>query len=827
MIPRSFALRTWVGLALATVTGIGALWAQEPAIPVASQSPSASNMTRSSDDYTPAFARIRYEEGGLSVTRRDGTQEELSYNDPVFAGDKLLTGENQRAEVQLPVGGIIRLNSRCSLEIFELGDPSAGQSATLIGLGEGSLAADVLPLEPGQDFRIDTPAASVYPLEDSSFRVDIEEGDAVRVSVLRGRVEVAGEEGSVTLEAGERTRVRPGGTPKAPWDFNVVVRDGFDSWVARRDDVFHLRQRPGKEYDALPSEVRPYYNELSSYGRWVYLDDMGWVWQPDVENDWQPYVRGSWRSGPYGPVWVGVEPWSWSVYRYGRWNWSLSIGWVWIPGAIFSPAHVYWYYGSNMVGWAALDYWDRPICGYPGWGWDDPWFNGCGWHFVYWNDLWHHHHHHDGDHHPGGQDPGDDYHFIPRDRVVHMRDGWVDRRGVVGRSGGVDFRPGTRLTDQARADMVRRIQERSGPRTPETRRPIDLRSAKDNPLARRVDRPGPAFRDLEKPLIRERRVTRGGDRAVASPENSVGSNPPSRAIPRRVDRPDNRPADGAIDRTVPRGTDAPDRRTPGASEARPSNPERSARPERRAERESPGARRESSNDSVTPPAGNAPDPGRTVRPPEPRRFPVHPSRDAGAGQDQRQRRTDSNSFEPGRPERSPSPAASGEERRRADRSEAVREMLSRIRERQENAARNQNQESGNSADSSPGRSSDRNNGRSSDRPTDRTVDRTPNRGDQSGQRGGSSAGSQGSSTHQENGTRGGSSQGSSGSSDRGSSGRSSDRGGESGRSSGNSSASGGGSHYSGSSGGSHQSSGGAGHSAGSGGGRASESRGRK
>src|SRR5205085_236123 len=48
----------------------------------------------------------------------------------------------------------------------------------------------------------------------------------------------------------------------------------------------------------------------------------------------------------------------WVPYHYGRWAYDAFYGWVWMPGNGYSPAWVYWSYGSNYVGWAPSGWWD-------------------------------------------------------------------------------------------------------------------------------------------------------------------------------------------------------------------------------------------------------------------------------------------------------------------------------------------------------------------------------------------------------------------------------------------------------------------------------------
>ena len=49
----------------------------------------------------------------------------------------------------------------------------------------------------------------------------------------------------------------------------------------------------------------------------------------------------------------------WAPFHYGRWLYYNSLGWSWIPGYRWAPAHVSWRYGGDYVGWAPLIPTDR------------------------------------------------------------------------------------------------------------------------------------------------------------------------------------------------------------------------------------------------------------------------------------------------------------------------------------------------------------------------------------------------------------------------------------------------------------------------------------
>ncbi len=496
----------------------------------------------------PAFARVRFIDGDASALRNDGTSDDLAANMPIYSGDRVDSQAGGRVEMQLPDGSMVRLDSGTKIELYDLLDPSfRNPSPTLLGISSGVLQVDIDDARDGDALRIDTPAASIYVLERGSFRIDIDRSDVVRISVERGRVEVAGERDSVIVASGQRASVRPGGRPGAAWRYNVYATDSFDRWVSDRDDLYDVRVARGREYDELPSEVRPYYSELSRNGRWVYADDWGWVWRPSVDDDWRPYTSGYWSSGPWGPVWVGAESWGWCTSRYGRWDFRRGAGWVWIPGRVFSPAHVYWYYGPEYVGWCPLGWWDRPVHLSISFGWGHNWFNDCPWWFVGYDHFYY----------------GDvRRHQPPRGAVTaDLRRGVVSRHAVVkGRDaqigrGGVD---GKRRVAIPREALDRSAFDRA--------KSVAVRRGDDAKLVSGVgerddvrERPKAGFRERERSEIEQRARVHGGVRARGTDNNSeagAGRDGGSTAKPGRP---------GVV---VPRG------------ERRPSNPSRGDRTER-------------------------------------------------------------------------------------------------------------------------------------------------------------------------------------------------------------------------------------------------------
>lgn len=312
------------------------------------------------------YGRVRFMVNGLDIQRSPladpqsvGAPDPADRNTPVFPGDALLTATDQRAEVELASGALVRIDQDTEVVFLALPAPYAEtRDNTVLQLAAGSIRVDTRRGE-REEFRIDTLAAGIYLGDEADARVIVDRHGDTEIIVRRGVIEVITDQGSTAVRSGMRTTVRAGESPSAPTPFNTFTVDGFDRWVAQREAT----DRPaaaGEAYADLPDEVQPYHRELSVYGTWDYEDSIGVVWSPSsVGSDWQPYRDGYWHYGPSGYFWVASEPWGWAPYHYGRW---VRVGgrWCWAPGRVFGGSWVAWSWGPSHVGWAALDYWNRP-----------------------------------------------------------------------------------------------------------------------------------------------------------------------------------------------------------------------------------------------------------------------------------------------------------------------------------------------------------------------------------------------------------------------------------------------------------------------------------
>lgn len=163
--------------------------------------------------------------------------------------------------------------------------------------------------------------------------------------------------------------------------------------TAEAEETFDAEALPEDDETAIVT-FRPV---LEPHGYWVDDPSYGSVWVPNraiVGVGFQPYVTGGhWATTDEGYYWVSDWDWGWAPFHYGRWVFTGSYGWAWIPGAQYSPAWVEWRYGNGYMGWAPA----RPV---------HHWRGG---HAVAWN---------------GGYEPGYVYtqhdHFFEREPSLHV-----------------------------------------------------------------------------------------------------------------------------------------------------------------------------------------------------------------------------------------------------------------------------------------------------------------------------------------------------------------------------------------------------------------------
>ena len=291
-------------------------------------------------DISPGVARVSLLQGDVSTQRGDSGQWDAAVlNAPIVSGDKLSTGDNARAEVQLDFANILRLGDH-SQAIFA----NLTRNQIQVQVSEGIANYDVFQGNEAAA-EVDTPNVAIHPGRDgASFRVIVNSADESQIIIRRGSVEIATAQGSTRADQGQMITVHGTGDDTAYKSEDAPPADDWDSWISERDNKIQNAKSWG--------HTDRYYTgseDLDAYGQWKNSPDYGQVWVPAVSPDWAPYRDGRWVWEPYyGWTWVAGEPWGWAPYHYGRWLYADN-AWAWWPGPvggtpyyrpIWAPAYV-------------------------------------------------------------------------------------------------------------------------------------------------------------------------------------------------------------------------------------------------------------------------------------------------------------------------------------------------------------------------------------------------------------------------------------------------------------------------------------------------------
>ena len=317
-----------------------------------------------------SVARISLMHGDVSTQRGDsGDWATAAVNQPMVSSDKISTGANSRAEVQLDSANILRLGDSTLASIAGL-----TRNQIQVQLERGLIDYSVFKGAEGE-VEIDTANAAIRPAQnDGIYRIQINAEGETLVIVRKGSAEIATPQGSTQVEKGQMAIVRGTGDNTQYKLAEAPSNDSWDSWNNERNRLIYDAQSWGK--------TNRYYTgseDLDTYGRWVTVPDYGPVWTPAVGPGWAPYRSGRWVWEPgWGWTWVSYEPWGWAPYHYGRW-FVYNSSWVWWPGPaygypryrpVWAPAYVSFFgfgggvgvsvgFGFGSVGWLPIGPCDR------------------------------------------------------------------------------------------------------------------------------------------------------------------------------------------------------------------------------------------------------------------------------------------------------------------------------------------------------------------------------------------------------------------------------------------------------------------------------------
>ena len=296
----------------------------------------------------PGAARISFVSGDVSTQHSDSSDWlAATLNTPVVAGDRISTGQNARAEIQLDHANILRLSDRSTANVANL-----ARNQMQVQVGQGLVNFDVLSSNDA-NVEIQTPNVAIHPDGgEGSFRILVNSDGETIVDVRKGSADISTPQGSTHVERDQRITIQ-GNADNAQYQVSGAPgRDDWDRWNGDRDRTIENAQSW--------RHTNPYYTgsqDLDAYGRWSNVPDYGDVWFPSADPGWAPYRDGRWVYEPYyGWTWVSYEPWGWAPYHYGRW-FVYGGNWGWWPGPIYPTYYPVWapayvsFFGFGGGGW--------------------------------------------------------------------------------------------------------------------------------------------------------------------------------------------------------------------------------------------------------------------------------------------------------------------------------------------------------------------------------------------------------------------------------------------------------------------------------------------
>jgi hypothetical protein len=278
------------------------------------------------DQNAPGAARVSMIKGDVTTQRGDsGDVSTATTNTPLSPGDKVMTGNNSRAEIQLDFANVLRLGDNSSANIATLNrnqiQVQVGEGLAYFSQFKGSEAS----------VEIDTPNVAIQPADkETSFSIFVNSGGQSEVTVRRGELTISTPQGNTRVRSGQMITVQGTGNDV---QYKVSDAPSKTDWDAFNQD----RDRLIEHADSWKHTDRYYTGtqDLDANGKWTEVPDYGQVWVPNQGPGWTPYSAGSWVWQPYyGWTWVSNEPWGWAPYHYGRW-FVYGGGWAWWPGPIY------------------------------------------------------------------------------------------------------------------------------------------------------------------------------------------------------------------------------------------------------------------------------------------------------------------------------------------------------------------------------------------------------------------------------------------------------------------------------------------------------------
>ncbi len=305
--------------------------------------------------------QVRLSQGGQVIA------DPAVINAPLFAGTRVETGDDGKAEIQFDDGSVARLSPDSALTLTSAGGQGGAAIVLESGLGYFELQGGGQGGQMHVAFGDSVVTATGFTV--MRIRMDNPPGE---VAVFSGNAHVErGNSLAVDLHGGESV----GLNANDPSQYNLaetIEPDSWDAWNTDRDQALNAEaaDQTGVANNFVNNDApNPAWNDLDANGSWYNVPGQGYIWSPYEASDagWDPYGNGNWMWTPgYGYIFVSGYPWGYTPYQCGMWNYYDGFGWGWAPGMgvnfRMGGCHPWWgrggYSGLNIgrapVGYRAI-----------------------------------------------------------------------------------------------------------------------------------------------------------------------------------------------------------------------------------------------------------------------------------------------------------------------------------------------------------------------------------------------------------------------------------------------------------------------------------------
>lgn len=281
-------------------------------------------------------ARLSSTEGQVRLLA-DGQviAESAPANAPLFAGTRIETGDDGKAEIQFDDGSIARLSPNSTLTVQSIA--SGGSPSTDLVVEKGLTYFELQGDNQNPPTRVifGSSIATANGFTVLRLRMDVPPGE---LAVFSGNAHLERDNAmAVDLTGGESIAL----DASDPSRYNLsqsIEPDSWDDWNSDRDQALSAAasdQTEVPENYANTDNPNQDWNDLDANGNWYNVPGQGYIWSPYVASSvgWDPYGCGNWMWTPqFGYIWVSCENWGYLPYSCGSWNYYDGFGWGWAPG---------------------------------------------------------------------------------------------------------------------------------------------------------------------------------------------------------------------------------------------------------------------------------------------------------------------------------------------------------------------------------------------------------------------------------------------------------------------------------------------------------------